>query len=300
MMTSGRRKLDESRGAAARQVLKKDVKHKSSRWLGPLLVVAFAAVATPLSSQTPDWGKWTEHTIPIAYPGEKTCTVDTTNGKKQPEAYHTHWVCKPGCGDNTNDYCWTAMSDAIYTCTDGKGFRRLAASKSTHFRCGKKDWQMTQYYAGLYGETWATAAGPPTEPATAVVPPTDDGQLPPPTSGQQPQFGSGFTPELEKVAKDDPKNPANAEKIKSDTAKTSTPSVDDGQAKKRPRKEVKKTTKHRRARIERGQSSSTGGVSPETANAIGNAIGIGIGIGVGSGRRMEGDSHGGMMRRDAQ
>jgi hypothetical protein len=297
MTTSGQRKMEESAGAVTRKFLKKGIKYKSSGWVRPLLVVALAAVATPTSSQTPDWGKWNENPTPIAYPGEKTCTVDETNNKKQPEAYHAHWVCKPGCGDNTNDYCWAAISDAIYTCTDGNGFRRLAASKSTHIRCGKKDWQMTQYYAGLYGETWATADGPPTEPATAVVPPTDDGQLPPPTSGQQPQFGSGLTPKLEKTAQDDPKNPANAEKAKSDTAKTSTPSVDSGQAKNRPRKEVKKTTRHRRAKIDNGQSTSTGGVSPDAANAIGDAVGIGIGIGIG---RRGGDSHGDTMRRDSR
>jgi hypothetical protein len=62
------------------------------------------------------------------------------------------------------------------------------------------------------------------------------------------------------------------------TAKTTT---DSDQKEKRPRKEVKhKTTKHRRAKINNDQPSSSGGVSPETANAISNIIDIAAGAGL--------------------
>jgi hypothetical protein len=49
--------------------------------------------------------------------------------------------------------------------------------------------------------------------------------------------------------------------------------------------------------MDNGQSTSTGGVSPDGANAIGTAVGIGIGIG--GGGRMGRDSPGD-MRRDSR
>jgi hypothetical protein len=62
---------------------------------------------------------------------------------------------------------------------------------------------------------------------------------------------------------------------------------------------VKRTTKLRRAKVENGQSTSAGGVSPEAAGAIGTAVGIGIGMGAGMGRggmMREGGSRGDTMR----
>jgi hypothetical protein len=84
---------------------------------------------------------------------------------------------------------------------------------------------------------------------------------------------------------------------KNETVKTVTPSTGTGQAEKRPRKEVKnKTTKRRRAKINNDQSTSSGGVSPETAHAIGTIIDIGVGVGL---RRSRGHTGGHDNRGDA-
>lgn len=62
----------------------------------------------------------------------------------------------------------------------------------------------------------------------------------------------------------------------------------------KPRKEVKnKPSKRRRAKINNDQPTSSGGVSPETAHAIGTMIDIGIGIGLSrtGGHRNRGDHY---------
>ena len=84
---------------------------------------------------------------------------------------------------------------------------------------------------------------------------------------------------------------------KNETAKTVTPSTGTGPVEKRPRKEVKnKTTKHRRAKINNDQPTSSGGVSSETARAIGTMIDIGLGVGL---RRSRGHTGGHDNRGDA-
>jgi hypothetical protein len=148
----------------------------------------------------------------------------------------------------------------------------------TKIFCGEKAKKATR-------ESWlALGLTPPAD----YDPPKDGGGGDPPGSGGDPPIGGIETPKDGKkpdektslIKKADNKETTE----KSDTGKTETktPGTGTGQVeKKRPRKEVKhKTSTHRRAKINNDRPTSSGGVSPETANAISNIIGIAAGVGL--------------------
>jgi hypothetical protein len=139
---------------------------------------------------------------------------------------------------------------------------------------------------GIKYEPHDYTTGPDDPPGGGGDPPI--GGLEPPKDGKKPDDKTAVkkddtkkTGENSDSGKTDqaPKTDSAPKSAKSDDTKT--PGTGTGQVEKRPRKEVKhKTTKHRRAKINNDQPSSSGGVSPETANAISNIIDIAAGAGL--------------------
>ena len=255
-------------------------------------------------AESPDWGRWQNPAAPAGheddpqyqtpgtgiYLGSPDCATDESKLLNR----HAHWVCRydrscPG------EYCWWGVSDAFFTCPDGKYKHVSEWVRYTKVPCGKKDWAQTQYYAGLLGETWATQSGPANDPGSRATPPSDSDELPTPMPGQQISWGSGLPPETEQTAKEDPKNPANEKKTAtgenggsntppkveehSKTVKTTT-----GRNEKRPRKSVTVRTRKKVSVARRTSSASA------NEHATGPAVSIGIGFG--------GPGHRGLGRGD--
>ena len=312
---------------------------RAGRWLAPIGLLAFLLL--PLSTQglaqAPDWGKWevvgNDKGIPpgTGYPGgHNLCEGMSLAGR------HAYWRCMPGCPgiDVINQFCWQAVSDGIYTCPDGKGFRRLERVRHSKVHCGPKDWQLTKHHADLYEETWQTKVTTPPEETTPQAPPTTDAELPTTADGSSVQWGGGPPPWAPKEEAKTDTDTGKTDTPKTDTGKTDTgkldtPKTDTGKT-DTPKTDTPKTDT---AKTDTGQKTVTGGgssttpsnskkankkevrnkgggrtidrsrggddIDPETAAAIGSAVGIGIGMGLGGlgrGGHMGGD-RGRMMDR---
>jgi hypothetical protein len=250
-------------------------------------------------AQNPNWGKWQNPGAPTGheddpewqkpghqpYPGTANCPINEEDLINR----QAHWVCRRD-SNCVGGFCWWGVSDATYKCPEGKYMHVMEWVRYTKVPCGKKDWEQTQYDAGQMGETWAGGDGPTTDPGTRATPPTDSGQLPTPGPGQQISWGSGLPPDVEKTAKDDPKNPANENKKttktetpKADTppktdeppktTKTSVPNSESGRTDKHPRKAVTVKTRRKKTSAARRTSSST------NEESTGPSVSIGIGLG---------------------
>lgn len=231
------------------------------------------------------------------------------------------WECRPceGAASGYGNYCWVGYSFEYMACDDTTkeplGYRLETYRRKTQKRCGPEEYKNTVHDGfDRWGEVIAkedegrfgtpNPVTPENPPSSLKGPETADG-------GNVPEDEKSFH-KAEK--KEEPKtdtsktDTSKSDTSKSDTSKTDTSktdtnvktSTDKGKVEKRPRKEVKEVrrTSTRRARIDNGQTTSTGGVSPEAATAIGTGIAVGIGLGLGGGRmggdRMGGDR--GMMR----
>ncbi len=227
------------------------------------------------------------------------------------------WECRPceGAASGYGNYCWVGYSFDYMACDDTtkepKGYRLETYRRKTQKRCGPEEYKNTVHDGfDRWGEVIAKEdegrfgtpnnVTPENPPSGLKGPDTANG-------GNVPEDDESFH-KAEK--KDEPKTDTGktetgkTDTAKTDTGKTETSKTDTGaktstgaKADKHPRKEVKRTTT-RRARIDNGQTTSTGGLSPEAASAISTGIGIGLGVGLGAGRmggdRMGGDR--GMMR----
>jgi hypothetical protein len=300
---------------------------ESRRWRGlnmiGLLAMLLFQLPTQSFAQAPDWGQWVEAAVGsdkgippgVSYPGGKQlCEGMKLSGK------HAYWRCMNRCGGVDSGYCWEGISDAIYTCPDGKGFRRMEKIRYSRIPCGPKDWLQTKHLAELYEETWTKNVPDPPEVTTTTTPPTTTAELPPTTGDTPPVWEGGGPPWAPKEAEktDDGKtgtgitDTGKTETTKTDTTKTDTSKTDTSKTeadkkdtatekkvtgggssttpsgKKAPRKEV-----HKQGRtIARGRTDEQGqggGLSPEAATAIGIGIGMGLGGGFGGRGRMGGD-----------
>lgn len=300
------------------------------RWRGMIGLAAgllFTLPSQGLAQQTPDWGQWEEaakgsdKNIPpgIGYGGHALCEGMRLSGK------HVYWRCMPRCHNSSvvGDFCWEAVSDAIYSCPDGKGFRQAEKIRYSNVHCGKKDWLVTKRLADMYEEKWQTKVTDPTDDVTSPSPPTEKADLPSDTSDTPPQWDGGGPPWVPKEAeKDEPKtdtgktDTAKTDATKTDTGKTDagktdTSKTDTGKTdtdkkvtggstttpsgKKANRKEVQKQGKSIARRRVDDDYDQGGGLPPEAATAIGIGIGMGLG-GMGRGGHMGGD-RGRMMDR---
>jgi hypothetical protein len=282
-------------------------------------LLALILLIQPLShARAQDWGKWVEPAIGsdkndppgVSYPGggqTNLCEGMHLAGR------HAYWQCMNRCNGQSGGYCWEGISDAIYTCNSGKGFRRLEKIRYTNIPCGPKDWKRTQYLAALYDETWAKDIPDPPELTNPSTPPTTTAELPPTTGESPPSWTGGDPPwappptkEAEKPA-DGKTDTGKTDTAKTDTGtkdagtdKTTTPSTgkkaagtstsDSGKDKKAPRKEVQKSSKTV-ARTKTGEPATGqgGGLSPEAATAVGVGVGLGLGFGLGGRGRMMDD-----------
>ena len=266
-------------------------------------------------AQALDWGKWeepsagTDKNIPpgSAYPGGG----GLCEGMKL-VARHAYWRCMVRSGVAL----WEGTSDAIYTCPDGKGFRRLEKLRYTKIPCGNKDWQITKHLADLYEETWQKKIDDPPEVTNPQTPPTTEAELPPNTGGDTPPSWDGGGPpwapkEAEK--KDEKTDTGKTDTAKTDTGKTDTSKTDTSKTdtnkadtdkkvtggstttpsggKKANRKEAQKSktvTRRGRGDDDYGQGGRRGDISPEEATAIGVGVLYGLG-GFGGRGHMGGD-----------
>jgi hypothetical protein len=287
----------------------RDGRFERRRWralkeIGVLTILL--ALPAPSFAQSANWGKWVEPAlgsdkgIPpgVAYPGgQPLCEGMKLSGK------HAYWRCMNRCDGQTGGYCWEGVSDDIYTCPDGKGFRRMEKIRYTSIPCGPKDWKITKHLAEIYEETWQKDIPDPPEITTASTPPTTEAELPPTTGDTPPTWDGGGPPWAPKEAEktDSKTDTAKTDTAKTDTGKTETDKKDAAtekkvtggasttppSGKKAPKKEVRKAGKTiaRNRSNEGGQDG--GGLSPEAATAIGIGIGMGLGGGFGGRGRMD-------------
>jgi hypothetical protein len=265
------------------------------------LILLFQSPTHTFAQQ--NWGQWVEPALGsdksnppgVSYPGGKElnqCEGMHLSGR------HAYWQCMNRCNGETGGYCWEGISDAIYTCTNGKGLRRLEKIRYTNIPCGPKDWKRTQALAELYDETWAKKIPDPPE-VTTSTPPTTTAELPP-TTGESPPSWDGGDPPWAPPPTKEAEKPADGKtdtgKKDWSTDKATTPSTDrkvtgtseTAKDKKAPRKEVRKQSKTV-ARAKSGEPvTSQPGLSPEAATAIGVGVGLGLGVGLGGrGRVMD-------------
>jgi hypothetical protein len=261
---------------------------------GAIVLAAGLFPCSVAHAQDDGWGKWEKNPSDggtlrkwSGGDGYKHCSPSHLSGK---QAFA--WECRPceGAASGYQNYCWIGYSFDFMTCdppSQEQGYRVETYYRKTQKRCGPEEQKKTADDGDRWNEVSAkdniNINGTPKE-VPVEQPPTD-------SSGPSTADGVGTVPEDDTSfhkKEADEKNKPKTEKTA--TPSTGTPSTDTGKVEKRPRKEVKRTTKLRRAKTENGQSTSAGGVSPEAASAIGTAVGIGIGMGVGMGNR------GGMMR----
>jgi hypothetical protein len=259
-------------------------------------------------AQTDDgWGKWEklEGGSQRKWTGGYShCTPSYPTGNS---AYS--WECRPcdGALQGRGNYCWVAYSFEFRACEDKekepKGFRVETDRRRTQKRCGPEEHTNTvhdgqQNWDEVVAKEDENVFGLP-NPVTPENPPSD-------LKGPDTADGKTVPEDDKSFHKAEKKEEPKTDTTKTDTAKTDTAKTDTPRAgtsvktstDKHPRKEVKSATATRRAKVDNHQPTSTGGLSPDAASAIGTGIGIGVGIGVG----MEGGRMGGgdMMRRDSR
>jgi hypothetical protein len=255
-------------------------------------LAAGLSVSSLAHAEDDGWGKWEKNpsdggTLRKWSGGDhfNHCKPSHLSGK---QAFA--WECRPceGAASGGQNYCWIGYSFDFMTCdppSQEQGYRVETYYRKTQKRCGPQEQKKTATDGDRWNETSAKdnidINGTPNE-VKVDQPPTDSTGPSTADGGNVPEDDKSFH---KKEAE---------EKETAKTAKTVTPSTDTGKVEKRPRKEVKRTTPIRRAKVDNGQSTATGGgVSPEAASAIGTGVGIGIGIGLGGGRMGDRD---GMMR----
>ncbi|HET7888813.1 MAG TPA: hypothetical protein VFL62_21525 [Bradyrhizobium sp.] len=220
-----------------------------------------------LAQQAPDWGQWEEAAkgsdnfkpLPGIGYGSGVCQGYQLAGK------HVYWRCMPRCKGSAGvvgDFCWEAVSDAIYTCpAPAKGFRQAEKIRYSNVRCGKKDWLVTKRLADSYEETWQKRVEDPPE-LTSETPPQKEDDLPTTSDGTKLSWGGSGPPWAPQEA--EKKDDAKTETGKTDTGKLDTPKTDTPKT-DTPKTDTPKTdTAKTDTKTDTGPKTATGGGSSTT------------------------------------